>query len=73
MGIFQRKSYFCGSGFDFEEKKTNFVDCIISVPLKLGRVKILIKQPRNKGTKLLFDIIGISLIEQFSERCLVRK
>ena len=46
---------------------------IISVSLKLGRVKILIKQPQNKGTKLLFDIIGISLIEQFSERCFVRE
>ena len=34
---------------------------------------MLIKQPWKKGTRLLFDIIGISLIEQFSERCLVRE
>ena len=26
-----------------------------------------------RGTKLLFDIIGISLIEQFPERCFVRQ
>ncbi|ETD18548.1 hypothetical protein HMPREF1199_01366 [Hoylesella oralis CC98A] len=38
----------------------------ISVPLKLGRVKILINQSRKEGIIEFFDIVEFCLIEEIS-------
>ena len=49
-----------------------FINVSISLVSRLNRDELNIYQtPRNKEANLLFDITGISLIEQFSERCLV--